>query len=135
MLRVTMTSTMPVAMIATEAVWTDRFQRLRGVRNTPPERMSKPIQMTASAASMPSMRTSISSFDRSEPEAALGGGAVVATGAVMEWLVVQKCHSGAAKRSPESITADGSERGGTFTAPLEMSCLWIPGSRHRRAPE
>ena len=44
----------------------------------------KPIQMTASAASIPSMRTSISSFDRSEPEAVLGGGgAVVATGAVM----------------------------------------------------
>ena len=51
MLRVTMTSTMPVAMIATEAVWTDRFQRLRGVRNTPPERMSKPTQMTAARRS------------------------------------------------------------------------------------
>ena len=32
MLRVTMTSTMPVAMMATEAICTDRFHRLRGVR-------------------------------------------------------------------------------------------------------
>ena len=83
MLRVTITSTMPVAMIATEAVCTERFQRLRGVRKTPPESRSKPIQMAASAASMPSMRASISSFDRNEPDAALGGGAVLATGAVI----------------------------------------------------
>ena len=34
MLRVTMTRTMPVAMTATEAVWTERFQRLRGVRKS-----------------------------------------------------------------------------------------------------
>ena len=47
MLRVTMTSTMPVDITAMEAVWTDRFQRLRGVRKTPPERTSKPIQMIA----------------------------------------------------------------------------------------
>lgn len=39
MLRITMTSTMPVAMIATEEVCTDRFQRLRGVRKSPPDRM------------------------------------------------------------------------------------------------
>ena len=35
MWRITMTSTMPVAMTAIEDVWTNRFQRLRGVRNTP----------------------------------------------------------------------------------------------------
>lgn len=35
MLRVTMTSTMPVAITATEADCTDRFHRLRGVRNSP----------------------------------------------------------------------------------------------------
>ena len=40
-LRVTMTSTMPVAMTATDAVCTDRFHRLRGVRNSPPEKMLK----------------------------------------------------------------------------------------------
>ena len=60
MLRETMTSTMPVAMIATVEVCTDRFQRLRGVRNTPPDMMWKPIQTIRSAAIMPSMRASIS---------------------------------------------------------------------------
>ena len=60
MLRVTMTSTMPVAMTATEAVCTDRFHRLRGVRNSPPEKMWKPIQMMTSAPTMPSRRVSSS---------------------------------------------------------------------------
>ena len=36
MFRVTMTSTMPLAMIPMDEVCTDRFQRLRGVRNAPP---------------------------------------------------------------------------------------------------
>ncbi|MNJ76342.1 hypothetical protein D3C77_736050 [compost metagenome] len=39
MLRVTMTSTIPVAMTATDAVCTERFQRFRGVRNRPPDRI------------------------------------------------------------------------------------------------
>ena len=39
MLRETMTSTIPVAMIATEEVCTERFQRFRGVRKVPPEMM------------------------------------------------------------------------------------------------
>ena len=38
MFRETMTSTIPVAMIATEEVCTERFHRLRGVRNVPPDR-------------------------------------------------------------------------------------------------
>ena len=33
--RITMMSTMPVAMIAIEDVWTLKFQRLRGVRKRP----------------------------------------------------------------------------------------------------
>ena len=37
MLRETMTSTIPVAMIAIAEVWTERFHRLRGVMNVPPE--------------------------------------------------------------------------------------------------
>jgi len=60
MLRETMIRTMPVAMIAIDALWTDRFHRLRGVRNRPPERMWKPSQMIARAAIMPSRRESIS---------------------------------------------------------------------------
>ena len=68
MLRVTITSTMPVTMTATEAVWTVRFQRLRAVRNLPsrkrlarvPVMTWKAIQMTRSAPSMPIMRVSIS---------------------------------------------------------------------------
>ena len=35
MWRMTMTSTMPVAITAIDEVWTVRFQRLRGVRNRP----------------------------------------------------------------------------------------------------
>ena len=38
MLRVMMTSAMPVAMIATGAACTDKFHKLRGVRKRPPER-------------------------------------------------------------------------------------------------
>ncbi len=37
MLRDTMISTMPVAMMATVAVCTERFHKLRGVRNVPPD--------------------------------------------------------------------------------------------------
>ena len=36
-LRVTMTNTIPVAMMATGADCTDKFHRLRGVRNRPPD--------------------------------------------------------------------------------------------------
>ena len=39
MFRDTMMSTMPVAMIAIEVLCTERFQRLREVRNAPPDRM------------------------------------------------------------------------------------------------
>jgi len=60
MLRVTMTSTMPVAMTATDDDWTDKFQRLRGVRKSPSEKTWKPSQMTSSAPIMPSMRVSSS---------------------------------------------------------------------------
>ena len=35
MWRMTMTSTMPVAMIAIDDVWTLKFHKLRGVRNRP----------------------------------------------------------------------------------------------------
>ena len=67
MLRDTMMSTMPVAMMATVAVCTDRFQRLRGVRNVPPDQKWKPTQMRARAPTMPSRRVSISAARSSEP--------------------------------------------------------------------
>ena len=51
---------MPVAMMAIEALWTERFQRLRAVRKSPPDWMLKPSQMTARAATMPKSRKSIS---------------------------------------------------------------------------
>ena len=60
MLRVTMTSAMPVAMMATGDDCTDRFHRLRGVRNNPPESTCKAIQISSSAPTMPSMRVSSS---------------------------------------------------------------------------
>ena len=57
MLRVTMTRTIPVAMIATTAVWTERFQMFRGVRNVwPGVMMWKTIQMIPSAKSIPASR-------------------------------------------------------------------------------
>src|SRR5256885_4197653 len=47
-------------MIAIEALWTDRFQRLRGLRNVPFDTRSNPTQMIASARTMPSSRVSTS---------------------------------------------------------------------------
>jgi hypothetical protein len=57
MFRVTMIRTIPVAMIATTAVCTDKFQRFRGVRNVwPGVMMWKTIQMIARARSIPASR-------------------------------------------------------------------------------
>src|SRR5688572_2143780 len=64
MLRDTMTSTMPVAMMPIEALCTDRFHRLRGVRKSPPEMTLKPIQMIARAAISPNRRVSTSAERR-----------------------------------------------------------------------
>src|SRR2546422_5439772 len=66
MLRDTMIRTIPVAMMPIEALWTERFHRFRGLRNVPPDRMSNAIQITASAAIIPSIRVSTSS-GRSTP--------------------------------------------------------------------
>ena len=60
MFRDTMIRTIPVAMTATDADWTDRFHRLRAVRNDPPDRMLNPIQMTMVAPIRPSSRVSTS---------------------------------------------------------------------------
>ena len=60
MLRDTMIRTMPVAMIAIDALCTDRFHRLRAVRKSPPERMWNPTQMTPRPSNMPNRRVSIS---------------------------------------------------------------------------
>ena len=67
MLRVTMISTMPVAMMATTDVCTERFHRFRAVRNVPPESMWKRIHMTARAAIIPSRRVSISAMRKRLP--------------------------------------------------------------------
>ena len=69
--RMTISSTMPVDMMAIEDVCTSRVHRLRGVRNEPPSRppklprmmplaMSKAAQINNRAATMPSRRSSIS---------------------------------------------------------------------------
>src|SRR5262245_111721 len=60
MLRDTMIRTIPVAMIAIDVLWTERFHRLRAVRKSPCDKMLNAIQMTATATSMPSRRVSIS---------------------------------------------------------------------------
>ena len=67
MLRDTMISTMPVAMMAMEVLWTDRFHRLRDVRKSPPDKTLKPTQITASATTMPTRRVSISVEATSTP--------------------------------------------------------------------
>ncbi len=65
MWRVTITNTMPVAMIATLAVWMVRLKMLRGVRNVPPNNPPVSIwnsrQITTNAPIMPSRRGSSSS--------------------------------------------------------------------------
>src|SRR5688572_16552910 len=102
MLRETMMSTMPVAMIATEADWTDRFQRLRGVRNRPPDSTLKPTQITTRAAIIPSSRVSSSRLwkaDRTEPRA--GSLAGDALGTAVAWVIA----------TPRSVAVDGNALG------------------------
>ena len=60
MFRDTISSTMPVAMMAMEVLWTERFHRLRAVRKSPPETMWNTIQIARSAITMPKSRVSIS---------------------------------------------------------------------------
>src|SRR4051812_36160879 len=67
MLRETMIRTIPVAMTAVEALWTERFHRLRAVRNVPPDTRLKNTQMIASAATIPNRRVSISVDASSDP--------------------------------------------------------------------
>src|SRR4029079_2597013 len=111
MLRETMIRTMPVAMIAIDELWTDRFQRLRGVRNRPPDRMLNPIQMIASAAIMPSRRVSTSVERTSEANVRRGRSALA---------------SGAA--DAEAIRRLGRTWAGSRSAPRPRSI------RERRAP-
>src|SRR4051794_41764699 len=74
MLRETMIRTIPVAMTAVEALWTERFHRLRAVRNVPPDTRLKNTQMIASAATIPNRRGSISLDASSDPADRRGGG-------------------------------------------------------------
>ncbi len=78
MLRDTMIRTMPVAMIAMDVLWTERFQRLRAVRKSPPVRTLNAIQMAATETTMPSRRVSISvAVSNERHDRAPGCGAVV----------------------------------------------------------
>ena len=82
MLRVTMIRTIPVAMIATTDVWTDRFHRFRGVRNVWLGVMIwKRIQMIARATSIPTSRASISA-DRSTDLMRTGLGRLLPVGSL-----------------------------------------------------
>ena len=60
MLRDTMMRTIPVAMMAMDVLWTERFHRFRAVRKAPSDRMWKAIQMAIRAITMPKSRVSIS---------------------------------------------------------------------------
>src|SRR4026208_2327844 len=59
MLRDTMMSTIPGALMATDVLGTDRFHRLRAVRKFPSESTWKAIQIAMSASTMPTRRVSI----------------------------------------------------------------------------
>ena len=61
MWRVTITNTMPEAMIATETVWIVRLKMLRGVKKRPSVTRLNPIQRMIKAPIMPNSRTSSSS--------------------------------------------------------------------------
>ena len=66
---------MPVAMMAMEVLWTERFHKLRAVRKPPPETMWNAIQIASRATTMPKSRESISvdaNIDRHD-RAAPGG--------------------------------------------------------------
>ncbi len=91
MLRDTMTSTMPVAMMPTAAVCTERFHRLRGVRNVPSDQMWNPIQMTSRAASIPSRRVSISVARNSQPSVCLCESSVTSGGASGASVTATSC--------------------------------------------
>src|SRR6266496_6546292 len=97
MLRDTMIRTMPVAMIAMDALWTDRFHKLRGVRNRPPDRTWKPSQMIANAPIMPSRRESIS-IDRHSDWTSRGvrgwGTASAPRGMLVAWVILLIPHRG-----------------------------------------
>ena len=60
MLRDTMMSTMPVAMMAVPLAWTASVSMFAGLMSLPPDRMWKPTRITIRATSMPNRRTSIS---------------------------------------------------------------------------
>ena len=77
MLRDTMIRTMPVAMIAIDVLWTERFQRFRAVRKSPPDRRLKAIQMATRAITMPSNRVSSSVLASTERHERDDGGAAV----------------------------------------------------------
>ena len=70
MLRDTMMSTIPVAMIATPDAWTARVTMFAGRRKVPPDWMWKPMRRTPSATSIPKMRRSISVAENARRTAA-----------------------------------------------------------------
>ena len=70
--RVTITNTMPVAMIATETVWIVRLKMLRGVRNRPSVQKLNTSAITTKAPIMPRRRVSTSSVARRLRDSSLG---------------------------------------------------------------
>ena len=114
MLRDTMIRTMPVAMTATDADWTDRFHRLRAVRNDPPDRMLNPIQMTTGAPIRPSRRVSISIDSRIDRIDRAGTGSRLAAGATVLWLIERLPRLPGMDDAP--CSAEAAEQGARMTA-------------------
>jgi len=77
MWRLTITKTMPQAMIATDTVWIVRLKILRGVRKRPSVNQLNPMQRMNKAPIMPRRRISSSSFWNRLPASFSGIGAVV----------------------------------------------------------
>ena len=99
MLRDTMIRTMPVAMIAIEALWTDRFHRFLGVMKLPPERMLKKTQITARATIMPSRRVSSSSAASVERKERPDSGSPAVEGVVVTSLIRAPLEPDSGRRS------------------------------------
>src|SRR5215207_10870654 len=104
MLRDTMISTMPVAMMAIDVLWTDRFQRLRAVKKSPPDSTLNPIQMTAIATTIPTNRVSSSADARFERHVGVDiVPPVVGTAACTSVIVTLSDHRPPSRRSDRPL--------------------------------
>src|SRR4029079_6319700 len=138
MFRDTMIRTIPEVMIATAADWTDRFQRLRGDRNSPPDAMLNTSHSTTTAPTMPSRRRSTSRLANSERADRLRGASLsgwsIGLAAVITTLDSGENRMQRPAVGTQGVAATGSGSGypHTVTAPAGMSLQSWSLVRHMR---